>query len=117
MTFGRSDPGAGNEAEQIMISVLRAAVAVVLFPVVAFAGPVERACNKSDRDAANRQVCACIGQVADNTLNGGDQRRAAKLFNDPDRAHATWISQTSNDDAFWDRYKAFGEQAEAYCAG
>ena len=103
--------------KQIMMSVLRAAVAAVLFPTLALAGLVERACNKSDRDAANGQVCACIQQVADITLNGADQRRAAKLFNDPDRAHATWISQTSNDDAFWDRYKAFGEQAEAYCAG
>jgi hypothetical protein len=100
-----------------MTSVLRAAIVAVLFPVVALAGPVERACNKSDRDAANGQVCACIQKVADFTLNGADQRRAAKLMNDPERANATWISQTAADDAFWDRYKAFGEQAEAYCAG
>lgn len=100
-----------------MTSVLRAAIAVMLFPAVAFAGPVERACNKSDRDAANGQVCACIQKVADITLNGADQRRAAKLMNDPERANATWISQTAADDAFWNRYKAFGEQAEAYCAG
>jgi hypothetical protein len=103
-----------------MIRMWRAAVAagvVVLGAQVALAGPIERACNKSDRDAANASICSCIGQVADITLNGSDQRRAAKLMNDPEKANATWISQTASDDAFWDRYKAFGEQAEAYCAG
>ena len=51
------------------------------------------------------------------TLSGGDQRRAAKFFKDPEAAHATWISQSKSDDAFWDRYKSFGQTAEAYCAG
>ena len=51
------------------------------------------------------------------TLQGGDQRRAAKFFNDPDRAHETWMSQRESDDAFWERYKNFGATAEAYCAG
>ena len=102
-----------------MTLTVRAAIAagLVCVATAGMAGPVERACNKSDRDAANASVCACIGQVADITLNGADQRRAAKLFNDPEKANATWISQTANDDAFWDRYKAFGAQAEAYCAG
>lgn len=84
---------------------------------VASAGPIERACNKSDRDAANRAVCACIQQVADMTLQGGDQRRAAKLLNDPDEAHQVWLSKRDSDDAFWERYKSFGQTAEAYCAG
>jgi hypothetical protein len=51
------------------------------------------------------------------TLPGGDQRRAAKFFADPDRAHETWMSQRDSDDAFWERYKNFGATAEAYCAG
>ena len=51
------------------------------------------------------------------TLSGGDQRRAAKFFKNPEAAHATWISQSKPDDAFWDRYKSFGQTAEAYCAG
>lgn len=83
----------------------------------ALAGPIEKACNKSTRDAANRSVCACIQQIADQTLGGADQRRAAKLFNDPDKAHDIWLSQSRADDAFWDRYKVFGSQAETYCAG
>ena len=86
-------------------------------PTLALAGPIERACLRSDRDAANRRVCSCIQQVADMTLRGGDQRRAAKFFADPDRAHETWMSQRESDDAFWERYKNFGATAEAYCAG
>lgn len=97
-----------------------AALATLLFSVMsipAAAGPIERACLRSDRDAANRQVCSCIQQVADMTLRGADQRRAAKFFADPERAHETWMSQRASDDAFWERYKNFGATAEAYCAG
>ena len=95
------------------------AAAAAFFPVmssVAMAGPIERACMASDR-GGNRSLCGCIQQAADMTLSGGDQRRAAKFFKDPDAAHATWISQSKSDDAFWERYKSFGQTAEAYCAG
>ena len=95
------------------------AAAAAFFPImssVAMAGPIERACMASDR-GGNRSLCGCIQQAADMTLSGGDQRRAAKFFKDPEAAHATWISQSKSDDAFWDRYKSFGQTAEAYCAG
>ena len=96
-----------------------AAAAAALLPAIttlAIAGPIERACMASDR-GGNRSLCSCIQQAADMTLSGGDQRRAAKFFKDPDQAHATWVSQSASDDAFWDRYKQFGATAEAYCAG
>ncbi len=96
---------------------LCAAVSLALLSGATFSGPIETACMRSDRDAANRSVCSCIQQVADVTLKSADQRRAAKFFRDPDLAHKTWISQKPGDDAFWDRYKEFGAQAEAYCAG
>ncbi len=100
---------------------MRAGILVVVLalalPGVAGAGPVEAACNRSDRDAATRSMCSCIGQVADQTLRRADQRRAATFFRDPDKAHKAWMSKRSSDDAFWDRYKAFGAQAEAYCGG
>ncbi len=86
-------------------------------PMASFAGPIERACLSSDRKAANRNLCGCIQQVADMTLRGGDQRKAAAFFRDPERAQKVKMSKSSGDDAFWDRYKAFGAQAEAYCAG
>jgi hypothetical protein len=98
---------------------IRVAVAALCFPVMlstAQAGAIERACNNSDRDAANRSVCACIQQVADMSLSNSDQRRAAGFFNNPDKAQDVRLSDTSRDDEFWSRYTAFGEQAEAYCA-
>ena len=101
------------------MKIITLAAAVVAFlPLTsgsATAGPIERACMASDR-SASRSLCGCIQQVADMTLSGGDQRRAAKFFKDPEDAHATWISQSSSDDAFWERYKQFGQTAEASCA-
>ena len=91
------------------------ALVLSLATSAAMAGPIERACNRADK--GNRAVCGCIQQVADMTLRGSDQRRAAKLMKDPDLAHEVWISKRGSDDAFWDRCKAFGQQAEAYCAG
>lgn len=83
----------------------------------AMAGPIESACLRSGRDGVSRSLCGCIQDVADMTLKGTDQRRAAKFFKDPDLAHKVWVSQSAADDAFWDRYKNFGSLAEAYCAG
>ncbi len=97
--------------------VLAVAVSAVSFAGAAFAGPIERACLRSDKAAANRATCSCIQQVADMTLTGGDQRKAAKFFDDPERAQDVFLSKRAGDDAFWDRYKNFGATAEAYCAG
>ena len=91
-----------------------AAAAVVLTTPLAVAGPIDSACVRSDR-SASRQLCGCIQQVADLTLRGSDQRRAAKLMKDPDLAHEVWISKRESDDEFWEHYKAFGDAAAAYC--
>ncbi len=102
-----------------MRSIMLVAAAAAFLPVMsslAVAGPIERACMASDR-GGNRSLCGCIQQAADQTLSGGDQRRAAKFFKDPEAAHSTWVSQSQSDDAFWDRYKSFGQTAQAYCAG
>lgn len=102
-----------------MKTIAIAAAFAALLPAMttlAAAGPIERACMASDR-GANRSLCGCIQQAADMTLSGGDQRRAAKFFKDPEAAHATWVSQSKSDDAFWERYKSFGQTAEAYCSG
>ncbi len=93
-----------------------AAVFVPLFSGVASAGPIENACMRSDR-GGSRALCGCIQQVADMTLRGGDQRRAAKFFKNPDQAQEVRMSKRDADNEFWARYKAFGEAAEAYCAG
>jgi len=94
-----------------------AAVVAALLPLMAVAGPIESACNRSDRKAASRSLCNCIGQVAEFSLRGSDQKRVASFFKDPDRAQDVKMSKRDSDDAFWERYKAFTAQAEAYCAG
>ena len=81
------------------------------------AGPVERACNASDRSAATRSVCNCIGQVADRMLSGADQRRGAKFFRDPEKAQGVRLNDSAAMDAFWERWTAFGSAAEASCTG
>ena len=96
--------------------IARHFLAFAVLASAAHAGPIETACNRSERKAAGNAVCNCIQQVADSTLRAADQRRAAKFFNNPDKAHKTWMSQNNGDDAFWDRYKHFGEMAQTYCS-
>ena len=119
MTSGRRFIPAPAMRQMMMKPVLLAASAALVFAMsggFAAAGPIERACMGSERKAANRAVCSCVQQVADMTLRGGDQRKAASFFKDPDRAQKVRMSKSDNDNDFWRRYKAFGEQAEVYCA-
>ena len=78
-------------------------------------GDVAKACVASGRDAANRSLCSCVQQVANQNLNASDQRRAAGFFDDPDSAQETRISDRSGDEAFWTRYRAFADSAAASC--
>jgi len=80
------------------------------------ANPIERACNGSDRSAANARLCSCIGGVARATLSRRDMRQAARFFRDPGRAEEMRMSERRSDEAFWDRYSQFGEAAEAQCS-
>jgi hypothetical protein len=98
-------------------TLIAAALLSIALPMTAIAGPIESACLNSDRKVANRALCGCIQQVADMTLKGGDQRKAAKFFKDPDEAQKVRMSKRDSDNAFWARYKNFGETAAAYCAG
>lgn len=100
-----------------VVVAMSAAVVYAVLTSFAVAGPIESACMRSDRKAANRSLCNCIQQVADQTLSRRDQSRAASFFKSPEKAHKTWMSKSKSDDAFWDRYKSFGAQAEAFCAG
>ena len=83
---------------------------------MAEAGAIERACLSSDRPKT-RSLCGCIQQAADVTLNGRDQRTAARFFADPHRAQEVRQSDRSSHEAFWQRYQRFGATAEAYCSG
>lgn len=100
------------------ISLIAAAVTALalLAPVAAIAGPVETACNRSDRPGANRAICRCIDSVASQTLTRSEQRRAARFFANPQEAQDVRMSRSTADNTFWARYRAFGEAAEQHCA-
>lgn len=80
-------------------------------------GPISKACMASDRQARNTRLCGCIQTVANQTMSGGDQRKASRFFRDPQRAQDVKMSKTSADDAFWDRYLIFSARAEQSCTG
>lgn len=82
----------------------------------AAAGPIEAACARSERGALNPSLCNCIQQVADITLDGRDQRLAARFFRDPHMAQEVRQSDRASDEVFWHRYRAFGSAAESYCS-
>ncbi len=92
-----------------------AAIFVLYAGAPATSGDIERACMGSDRAAASRALCGCIQDAADLTLSTKDQRRAAAFFRDPHRAQVVRQSDRRSDEAFWDRYKAFGSTAESFC--
>lgn len=97
----------------------RAPLAVLLvglaLPLPAHAGPIETACRASDRPGASWALCRCIDSVADQMLTRAEQRRVARFFRDPDLAQQVRASNNATDSAFWQRYRAFGERAEASC--
>lgn len=116
-----SGPGAtlGKRGKGMGIRIRAALVGGFLMMTAgaASAGPIQNACLQAGRQGANPALCGCIQQVADITLQGSDQRRAAGFFKNPDKAQDTRMSQTRTDDAFWERYKLFGQQAEMACSG
>ena len=81
---------------------------------MASAGAIDSACMKAGR-TGDRALCGCIQKVADMTLSGSDQRRAAAFFKEPDEAQKVRQSDRSSDESFWLRYKDFAQAAEALC--
>ena len=100
--------------------VFAAGFAALCFGVTATsasAGPIQSACLQAGRSGASPGLCSCIQQVANITLRGADQRKAASFFRDPDKAQEVHMSKSRADDDFWDRYVIFGQQAQMACAG
>ena len=97
-----------------MYSVL---VAGLIFAApMARADAIKRACLQSDRTAANPPLCTCIQSAADRTLSSRDQRTGAKFFDDPHAAQEMRQSDRRSHEAFWERWRNFGEAAEALCS-
>ncbi|MGV6810628.1 MAG: hypothetical protein ACWA47_00145 [Brevirhabdus sp.] len=92
-----------------------AIVAALTLGTPAISGPIENACLKAGRKAANRALCACIQDAANATLSRSEQKRAAKFFRDPHKAQETRQSDRSSDERFWQAYKNFGTTAQNYC--
>lgn len=80
------------------------------------AGPIAKACFKSDRKAATRSACRCAQKVANVKLSRSDQKLAAKFFKDPHLAQEIRQSDRSSHESFWLRYKEFGTVAAQYCS-
>jgi hypothetical protein len=78
-------------------------------------GEVGRACMTAGRDAASPTLCSCIQGVANQSMSGPDQRRAARLLGDPDEAEKVRSSDGFRDESFWEHYRAFAARAEAIC--
>ncbi|WP_457646979.1 hypothetical protein [Profundibacter sp.] len=84
-------------------------------PVALAGGKIHRACMKSDRPGASRQLCSCIQDAADQVLTNRDQALAAKFFKDPQMAQDVRQADNARKEAFWQRYKDFGAIAQIYC--
>ena len=97
----------------IRIAAVAAAAAILANPL--FAEQIERACLKSERGGGQRSLCGCIQDAANLTLSSSDQRRAAAFFDDPHQAQVVRQSDRRRDEAFWKRYKNFGQTAETFC--
>ncbi|KJZ19604.1 hypothetical protein [Loktanella sp. S4079] len=78
-------------------------------------GPISSACMAADRSAASPALCGCVQGVANQTLSGRDQSRAAKFFEEPQLAQDTRQSDNPSSEAFWKRYKGFSELATQVC--
>ena len=101
---------------RLAITAAAAVLALPMLATAAWSGPIQSACMQSDRARGDRALCGCIQQAADRTLNRGEQRRAARFFRDPHEAQVVRASRSAADNAFWDRYVAFGQLAERSCA-
>jgi hypothetical protein len=89
--------------------------AVLLAPAPVLANPIERACLQSDRDAANRTLCRCIGYAAERTLSYSQMRTGARFFRDPERAVDMQLSDTRSSENFWRSWREFSDAASRTC--
>ena len=79
-------------------------------------GPIASACMRSDRKARSGALCGCIQQVAHMTLSDADQKRGATFWSEPQRAQEVRQSDNVFNEAFWKRWKNFGQTSEAMCS-
>ena len=82
---------------------------------VSVAGDAIEAACRSSGNTASFALCRCIQDVADATLAGAEQRRAATFFRDPERAQKLRQSVSQSNATFWQRYEHFATTAQLLC--
>jgi hypothetical protein len=80
-------------------------------------GPIATACSQSQRRDASVSLCRCIQAAANMTLTQDDQMRSVRFFNEPELLQAIKASDSRRNEAFWDRWAAFGARSESMCRG
>jgi len=78
-------------------------------------GPISSACMASNRQARSQALCGCIQSVANRTLTGSEQRRAAGFYRDPQEAQDIRQSDNPSHERFWQRYKNYAQTAQGIC--
>ncbi|MFV0512698.1 MAG: hypothetical protein ACK5MY_03535 [Jhaorihella sp.] len=103
---------------RVFLSFLLCAAALSMVapePASAGLGVIDRACRQSNRPAATPQMCGCIQEVANSTLNRTERRKVARWFKDPHQAQVVRQSDRRSDAELWERYQAFGDLAARTC--
>ncbi len=98
-----------------MRATIAFAVAIIISASSAISGPVSSACLNSGR-SVSQPLCACIQNVADMTLTGSDQKLAASLLRDPEKAEEIRVSDRERNKTFWARYQSFASTAGSVCS-
>ncbi len=97
------------------MKTLLMAGALVCLALPLQANTIRNACLTAQK-AGDVRTCTCIQQAADRTLSNQDQRLAASFFHDPDKSEEIRMSDRRQHEVFWERYRAFGAMAEAFCS-
>ena len=83
--------------------------------VATASGPIATACLQAGRQGATSNKCGCVQAVANRTLSSSDQALGSSFFKDPHRAQEIRQSSSPRNEAFWAKWKAFGDEAEQVC--
>jgi hypothetical protein len=70
---------------------------------------------QTGRKGATRDRCGCVQAVANKSLSSSDQRLGASFFADPHKAQEIRQSTSNSHSEFWNRWKAFGDEAAKIC--
>lgn len=96
----------------ILVSAFAMGLCLVSGPTWA-GDAIANACLSAE--AASGALCDCLQQVADQTLDSSDQRKAAKLFTNPEKAEDLRQADSGSAEEFWNRYSNFAATAETTC--